>query len=376
MRVWVAAVGIAGSFALAAPSHARIKVGVILSVTGPAASAGLLEQRALPMLPARIGAEPVEYVVLDDASDTTRAVSDAQKLLATEQVDLLIAVTATPTSIAVMPTAAEAQTPQIALAPVGDKVQRWTFVAPPSFDVFARAVVADLARRGLTKVAFIGYADSLGQAWLEAIQRAAEGGPVKVGLVERYNRADTTILSQVLRIVASRPDAVIVGATSSSATEPQRFLVERGFRGPIYHTQAAATADFIRAAGASAATALLPVALPIVAEQLPADAPSRARAMEFVHGYEGANGENSRNNFASHLWDAGLLLEAAAPKALASAQPGTPAFRATLRDALEQVRELRVSNGVVTMSPGDHDGYDDRAAAIARVEDGRFVLAR
>ncbi|UPK38542.1 ABC transporter substrate-binding protein [Bradyrhizobium sp. 186] len=357
-------------------SYADVKVGVVLSLTGPAASAGLLEQKALAMLPKTIGTEAVEYVVLDDATDTSTAIKSARKLIVENNIDVLVAATATPTSFAASTVADEAQVPQIALAPFGIGILKWSFITPPSFATFAKAVVADMSRRKIKKVAFLGYADALGQIWLEAVTAAAAGTDVKIELAERYNRTDTSILSQVLRVVGAQPDAVVVGATSASAAEPQKALVERGYKGPIYHTQAAATKEFVRAAGPSAETAILPVSLPIVAEALPDDHPSKARALEFVRTYEAANGEGSRNNFASHLWDAGLLLEAAVPVALKTAKPGTSEFRKSLRDTLESIRDLKVSNGVVNMTAEDHYGYDDRAAALARVEGGRFVLAK
>jgi branched-chain amino acid transport system substrate-binding protein len=353
-----------------------MKVGVILSLSGPAASAGLLEQKALAMLPTKIGPEAVEYIVLDDATDTAGAVKAARKLIAESNVDVLIAATATPASLAVSTVADEVGVTQIAMAPFGVGALKWSFITPPSFSTFAKAVVSDLERQKKTKVAYIGYADALGQVWLDALTAATVGTSVKIELAERYNRTDTSILSQVLRIMGAAPEAVIVGATSASAAEPQKALVERGFKGPIYHTQAAATKEFIRSVGSAGSSAVLPVSLPIVAEFLPDDHPSKLRALEFVQKYEAANGERSRNNFGSHLWDAGLLLQAAVPVALRSGKPGTFEFRKALRDALEAVHDLPVSNGVVNMNPTDHYGYDGRAAALARIENGRFVLEK
>lgn len=362
--------------ALCGPALSEVRVGLTLSLTGPASSAGIVQERTVPLLPQTIGGEPVRYIVLDDATDPTLANRNARKLVTDSEVDVIVGSTATPGSLTIAGVATELKVPHIALAPFNAPPggEAWSFKAPPSFSTVGKAVAADMKARDVKSIAFIGFADSLGQVWLDAIQAATAPNGVKLLTAERYNRTDLSILSQVLKVIGTKPDAVVVGATSSAAAEPQRLLVERGFNGLIYHTHAAATPEFLRLAGRSAEGAMMPASLPIVVEQLGADHPSRAAAARFVSAYEGKYGPATRSNFAAHLWDAALLLEAAIPAAAAKHKPGSPAFRAALRDALESVRSLNVTNGVVSMSPTDHEGFDARATVMTRVESGRFKI--
>jgi branched-chain amino acid transport system substrate-binding protein len=355
---------------------ADITVGISLSLTGPAASAAASQKNTLPLLPGKIANIPVHYVVLDDATDTTTAVTNARKFVVDNKVDVIIGSTATPGSLAISNIAAEAKTPQIALAPfdVPSEKEIWSFKTPPSFPLVARVVTEDMTRRKVKTIAFLGFSDALGEVWLNAIRKVAEANNIKLLVVERYGRTDNSVLAQVLKIISANPDAVVVGATSAAAALPQLTLKEKGFKGLIYHTHATATPEFLKMAGMKAEGALMPVVLPVVAEQLPGSHPSKAAALDFVRAYEGKYGPRSRTNFATHLWDAALLLETAIPMALEKAKPGTAEFRAALRDALEHIKDKAVTNGIVTMSANDHYGYDERALALVEVRNGEFIL--
>ena len=61
---------------------ADINVGVVLSATGPAASLGIPEKNTIALMPQTIGGQKINYIILDDASDTTSAVANTRKLIA------------------------------------------------------------------------------------------------------------------------------------------------------------------------------------------------------------------------------------------------------------------------------------------------------
>ena len=156
---------------------------------------------------------------------------------------------------------------------------------------------------------------------------------------ERYNRTDTSVTGQVLKLVAAKPDAILIAGSGTPAALPQKALKERGYAGKIYQTHGVANNDFLRVGGKDVEGTLLPSGPVLVAAQLPADHPVKKSAQDYIAKYEAAHGKGSVSTFGGHAWDAGLLLAAAAPEALKKAQPGTPAFRAALRDALENVEE-------------------------------------
>jgi len=357
---------------------ADITVGVSLSATGPAASLGIPEKNTIALLPTTIAGEKVKWIVLDDATDTTAGVKNARKMVAEDKADVLIAASATPVSMAILEVAFETKTPQIALAPVppaGDKAP-WIFTTPQNFGLMATAIVEHMAANGVKTVGFIGYADPYGELWLKAMQGAAEPKSIKLVAVERYQRVDTSVAGQALKLLTANPDAVLIAGSGTPAVLPQATLIERGYKGKFYQTHGIANRDFLRVGGKNVEGTIFPVGPMLLAEQLPDAHPSKKPALEYVKLYEAAHGANSRSTFGAHAYDAYLLLTRAVPEAMKKAKPGTPEFRAALRDALENVKELPAAHGVFSMSPTNHNGFDARAAVMATVSNGDWKLLK
>jgi len=365
--------------ALATTVHAEITVGVSLSSTGPAASLGIPEKNTVALLPTSIGGEKVKYIVLDDATDPTTAVKNARKFVSEDRVDLMIGSTSTPGSMAMTEVAAEGKTVLIALAPLPpmDAAKfAWVFQTPQNIGVMATAIVDHMAATGVKSMGFIGYADAYGEVWLKAMTAALEKKGIKMPAVERYQRTDTSVTGQVLKLVSANPDAVLIAGSGTPAVLPQSTLLERGYKGRIYQTHGIANNDFLRVGGKNVDGTIFPVGPMLVAEQLPASHPSRKPALDYIKAYEGAHGAGSRSTFGAHAYDAFLLLQEAATQALKKARPGTAEFRQALRDSLEATRELPATHGVFSMSPTDHNGFDDRARVMVRIENGTWKLAQ
>ena len=357
---------------------ADITVGVSLSATGPAASLGIPEKNTFALLPQTIAGEKVKWIVLDDATDTSTAVKNARKFVAEDKADVLIAATATPTSMAILEVAFETKTPQIAMAPVppaGEK-SAWIFSTPQNFGLMAEAIVGHMAANGVKSVGFIGYADAYGDIWLKAMQSTTEQKDIKLTVVERYQRADTSVTGQALKIMSANPDAVFVAGSGTPAVLPQSTLVERGYKGKFYQSHGIANRDFLRVGGKNVEGTIFPVGPMLLAEELPVSHPSKKPALDYIKLYEGAHGPNSRSTFGAHAYDAFLLLTRAVPEAMKKAKPGTPEFRVALRDALENVKELPAAHGVFSMSPTNHNGFDARAAVMATVANGDWKLLK
>jgi branched-chain amino acid transport system substrate-binding protein len=375
-RSWLA-VALLATFAGLA--QADINVGVTVSATGPAASLGIPERNTIALMPTSIGGQKVNYIVLDDASDTVIAVTNVRKLLTESKVDVVLGSTTTPNSLAMIDAVAEAQTPMISMAASArivepqDAKRRWVFKTPQNDIMMSIAIAEHMANAGIKKVAFIGFADAYGEGWYQEFSKAAGLKKLEVVTNERFNRTDTSVTGQVLRLLGSGADAVLVAASGTPAVLPQRTLVERGFKGRIYQTHGVANNDFLRVGGKEVEGTFLPAGPVLVAEQLPASHPAKAAALEYVKRYEAVHGKGSVSTFGAHAWDAGLLMQAAATQALKAAQPGTPAFRSALRDALEGVSNLPAAHGVFNMSTTDHLGLDQRARVMVKIDKGRWV---
>ncbi|MBI1907703.1 MAG: ABC transporter substrate-binding protein [Rhodocyclales bacterium] len=361
-----------GTLAVGTTAHAQITIGVNVSASGPAASLGIPERNTFALLPKTIAGEEVRWVVLDDGTDTATAVKNARKMVSEDNADVLIAATATPSSVAILEVAAETGTAQIAMAPVppaGDKA-RWIFTTPQNFGLMASALATHMAERGVKHLGFIGYADPYGELWLKAMQNAAKPHGIELSAVERYQRNDTSVTGQITKIIAAKPDAVLVAGSGTPAVLPQTTLANFGYKGVIYQTHGIANRDFLRVGGRDVENTLFPVGPILLAEQLPDGHPSKAVALEYTKLYESAHGPKSLSTFGGHAYDAWLLLKSAIPVALKQARPGTPAFRGALRDALEGIKDMPGTHGVYSMSPDDHNGLDGRAAIMATIKNG------
>jgi branched-chain amino acid transport system substrate-binding protein len=367
----------AALIALSAAAAAQdIKVGVTLSATGPAASLGIPERNTFALVPQTIGGRKVQYIVLDDASDTTNAVRNTRKLITEDRVDVVIGSTTTPNSLAMIDVAAEAETPMISMAassrivdPV-DAKRRWVFKTPQNDQQMAVVIVGHMVNAGIKTVGFIGFADAYGEGWWNEFSKIATARGLNIVAQERYQRTDTSVTAQVLKIMQAQPQAVLIAGSGTPAALPQKTFKERGYAGKIYQTHGVANNDFLRVCGKDCEGTLLPAGPVLVADQLPNDHPVKKSALAYIEVYEKAHGKGSVSTFGAHAWDAVVLLQAAVPQALKRAQPGTKEFRAALRDALEGVKNAAGAHGIFNMSPNDHLGLDQRAAVMVEIKNG------
>lgn len=359
-------------------AHAQIKVGVIASSTGPTAVVGIPQKNTVALLPAEIAGQKLEYIVLDDASDPTNAVTGAKKLLAEHKVDALIGPTTTPAALAMLDFVAESKTPLLttvgssAIVEPMDEKKRWVFKTTQNDDLIAQAVIGHMQAAGVKSVGFIGFNDPYGENWFKVFAAQAEKAGIVILANERYNRTDQSVTGQVLKLIAARPDAVFVAATGGPAVLPQAGLQEKGYKGRVYQTHGVATNDFIRLGGKVVEGTLMAGGPMLVADDLPATNPIKSVALQYIRTYEAKYGAGSSSTFGANTWDAGLLLQKAIPEALKKAKPGSVEFRAALRDALEKAREVVGAQGVFTMSPQNHNGMDQRARVMMTVKAGKW----
>ena len=374
----IALVAVTAALSVMSLAHADINVGVTVSATGPAASLGIPEKNTVALMPQTIGGQKVNYIVLDDASDTTMAVSNTRKLITENKVDIVLGSTTTPNSLAMLDVVSENQTPMISMAASAriiepmDAKRRWVFKTPQNDIMMSLAIAKSMADAGVKTVGFIGFADAYGEGWYQEFSKAAALKGLTIVANERYARADTSVTGQVLKLVSAKPDAVLIAASGTPAVLPQRTLMERGYNGKYYQTHGVANNDFLRVGGKDVNGTMLPSGPVLVASQLPADHPVKKSAVDYVTKYEATYGKGSVSTFGAHAWDAGLLMEAAAVNALKKAKPGTLEFRAALRDALENIKELHGAHGVFNTSPTDHLGMDQRARVMVKVENGAW----
>jgi branched-chain amino acid transport system substrate-binding protein len=356
-----------------------VKIGLVLSLTGPAASLGIPARDTVALLPKEMGGRPVDYIVLDDASDTTQAVQTTKKLISEDHVDAIIGSSITPNSLAMIDVVAEGETPMISLAssakiiePV-DAKRHWVFKTPQTDAMMASAIAEHASDHGVKTMAYIGQADALGETFYVEVAKFAQLHKITMVANERFNRTDPSVTGQILKILAAKPDAVVVGAAGTPAALPPKTLVMRGYKGKIYHNHGTGNRDFLRVCGADCNGTFLPTSPVLVAAQLPDDHPAKRLALAYIKLYEAQRGPGSVSAFGSYAWDAGMLLNRAVPLAMKAGAPGTPEFRRALRDALEGTKNFADTNGLVNMTPNDHIGLDQRARVMVEIRDGKWI---
>jgi branched-chain amino acid transport system substrate-binding protein len=316
-------------------------------------------------------------IVLDDASDPTKGLTNAKRFITEDKADIIMGSAATPVAIAMAGPIAESGTPQFMFSPAVLQAGKdnWAFRLPQGNAVMAHAMIEHMKKQGVKTVGFIGYTDAYGESWLNDFnaQTAALGGP-KIVATERFARSDTSITAQALKVTAANPDAILIVASGSGAAMPHKAVVERGYKGKIYQTHAAASRDLMRVGGKDVEGAYVVSGPAVIPEQLAANHPSKAIATDFVAKYEKAYGAGSRNQFAGHAYDAVLVLEKIIPVALKKAKPGTPEFRTALRDATEQMGRTVVSHGVLNYSKDNHWGFTTETGVILKVVNGDWKV--
>jgi branched-chain amino acid transport system substrate-binding protein len=368
------------AFALVSTAHADLKVGIDLSSTGPAAVIGITSKNAIQMWPATLAGQKAQYIVLDDGTDPGKAVANIRKLIDEDHVDVIVGPNITPAALAALDPVAASHTPMITLIGSASVVEPqegkrvWAFKMAQTDGAMADVMTRYMANHGVKTVGFIGFADSYGDGWLNEFTKFAELRHIRLVATERFNRNDASVTGQVLKLIAAKPDAVLVAGAGTPAALPQRTLVERGFKGPIYQTHGIATPEFIRLGGKEVEGTLFPTQPVVVARTLPADHPAKKAALAFVTAYEDKYGPGSVTQFAGDAAGVYPRLEDAVARALKKAQPGTEQFREALREELEHAHELVVPNGVVNTSAKDHVGLDQRASVMGAIRGGKFVF--
>jgi branched-chain amino acid transport system substrate-binding protein len=363
----VIAIGLAAAATLV---NADINVGVTVSATGPAASLGIPEKNTIALMPQTIGGQKVNYIVLDDASDTTTAVANTRKLITESKVDIVLGSTTTPNSLAMIDVASESQTPMISMAasstivdPV-DAKRRWIFKTPQNDIMMSLAIATHMQFRGIKTVGFIGFNDAYGEGWFREFSKVASVKGLTIVASERYSRTDTSVTGQVLKLVSAKPDAILIAASGTPAVLPQRALKERGYAGQYYGTHGVASSDFLRVGGKDVEGTYCQPGRVLVG----------AAAAE-----QPCPGERLTTSRVQRRPTAGSIRHSApAPGTRVTmsrrgvALNGAASTRRSRGCGALAISELHGAHGVFNMSATVHLGLDQRARVMVKIENGTW----
>jgi len=358
------------------------RVGAIFSITGPGSSLGIPERDTALMLEGDINARggikgpdgrlhPLKLVIYDDASDETKAVLAAKKLIDQDRVTAIVGTTLSGTSLAILDTVQKAEIPLVSCAaavkivePVAER--HWVFKTPQSDHLIVGALVDHLKAKGLTRVGWANVDYAFGQlGWIE-FEKAAQKAGLTIVANEKFGQKDVDMSVQLTRIKAANPDAVIVWSIPPSASIATKNYADLGLRAPLFQSHGVGNKRYIELAGAAANNVMFPAGRLLVAEQLADDDPQKATLLAYARDFEVKYGP--RNTFGGHAWDAVRLVV----RGLEKAGPD----RAGVRAAIESTKNFVGITGVFNFSPTDHNGLDRRAATMIHIVDGQWKVAR
>jgi branched-chain amino acid transport system substrate-binding protein len=379
LRRGVLAFGAAAAIALPAMAQRNepIRIGAVLSATGPASFLGDPEDKTLRLYVNRINAaggvngRPIQLIVYDDGGDANRARTFATRLVEDDRVVAMVGGTTTGTTMAMRPVFEEARIPFISLAggiEIVDPVSPYTFKTPHTDRMACEKIFADIRARGMSRVALISGTDGFGQSMRTQCQAVAQAAGITIVADEQYGPRDSDMTPQLTRIRnVQGVEAVANPGFGQGPAIVTRNYAQLGIRLPLYQSHGVASAQFIQLATPQAAEGVrLPAAALLVAEQLPANDPQREVLIDYKTAFERETGQPV-STFGGHAYDGLMILVDAIKRA--NSTDGT-----RLRDAIRATRGFVGTGGVVNMSNTDHMGLDLSAFRMVEIRNGQFVL--
>jgi len=376
MGVLIGAVAAMVSVVSGARAADEFKLGAFLSLTGTYTFMGDPEKKALELLVEQANArggvqgKPIKLISYDDASDPEKAMSAAKRLIENDGVDLIIGGSGTPTSMAVLPLMEKAQMPFVSMGGgvgIVEPVRKWTFKIPHSDRMGAEKVLADLKKRGLTRLALISENVGFGKSGRDQVMKLAPAMGIEVVVDEVYGPKDPDVTPQLTKVrSAQNVDALFVFGTGQGPAVVTRNIRQLGLSMPVYQSHGVVSKEFLRLVGGAADGMRLPAMALAVAEQLPATDPQKPVALAFKKAFED-RWKQECTIFAGHAYDAFAIVMGALERA-------GSADKARVRDEIEATKGLVGTGGIFTMSPTDHLGLDLGSFHMVEIRNGDWKL--
>jgi branched-chain amino acid transport system substrate-binding protein len=362
-----------------AATAADITVGFVTSLSGPASSIGVNYDKGMKAAYAwqsSVGGKKIKLINLDDGSDPSAATQNARKLVQQDNVDFMIGTSSATGTNAMLAVANELKVPLAAISPVNLPIpdgQPWAIAMPQTPALMVKVIADRMKRAGIKTAGYIGFSDSWGDLVYNGAKVAEKDGDPVITTNERYARTDTTVTAQALKVIATRPDAMLNGGSATQAALPLLELRKLGFKGPFFGTPSLLNRDFIRI-GAQAAEGVQVSAGPvIVTDQLPEEHFAKKIGAEFHRVFKSVNGVEADDGFSGYAFDAWVVFLKAAEVALAKAEPGTPEFRQALMDAIYANHDVAGVHAVYNFTPKSYYGVDERSLVVVKLVNGNWV---
>ncbi|EME68260.1 ABC-type branched-chain amino acid transport system protein [Paramagnetospirillum caucaseum] len=354
-----------------------IKIGMFLSVTGQMSPMGDPQKRTFDYMIDKLNAQggvlgrKIEAIIYDDGSEPEKAATFVKRLIDNDKVDIIIGGSGTPTSMAVLGLIERAEIPYMSLGggtAIGDPVRKWTFKFPQSDRLAAEKVLADLKKRGLTKIALLSENVGFGKSGHDQTVKLAPQYGVEILIDEVYSPKDPDVTPQLTKIRGmAGVQALFIFGTGTGPAVATKNLKQMGLTLPVYQSHGVASKEFLRLVGTAADGTRLPAGAQAVAEQLSPSDRQKKIVMDFKKEYEERNKPLEVSPLPGHGLDA-LMMAMDAFKRAGSTE------KAKVRDAIEQTKDFVATTGIYTYSPTDHMGLGLESFKMVEIKNGDWVL--
>ena len=355
-----------------------IKIGSVLSITGPAGYLGEPELKTLQMLVEDLNKKggvlgrPLELVHYDDGSDASKANGFGKRLIEDDKVDLIVGGTTTGSTMSMVPLVEKAGVPFISLAGavvVIEPVKKFVFKTPHTDRMAAEKVLDDMKKRGITKVALLSETSGFGQSGRKETESVAGKYGITLVANETYGPKDTDMGPQLTKIRnTAGVQAVFIFGFGQGPALATKGYKQLGITVPLYHAHGVASDEFLKLAGPAAEGVRLPTSALLAPDKLAANDPQRPVAEAYAKAFT-ARWKTDVSAFGGYAYD-GLSLAVDAIKRAGSTD------KAKVRDAIEATKGFVGTGGIFNMSPTDHMGLDLSAFRMFEIKNGEWVLAK
>jgi branched-chain amino acid transport system substrate-binding protein len=371
-----AAIGLCAVLGAGLPASAQIKIGSVLSVTGPASFLGDPEKKTLEIYIDEINAkggvngQKLQLIVYDDAGNANNARTFATRLVEEDKVVAIVGGSTTGSTLAMIPVFEDAKIPFISLAgaiQIVEPVHSWVFKTPHTDKMACEKIFADLKTRKLTTIALISGTDAFGKSMRDQCVAVAPKAGITIATEESYGPRDSDMTPQLTKIQnTAGVQAVVNPGFGQGPAIVTRNYRQLGIKLPFYQSHGVASKQFIELAGPAAEGVRLPAAALLIADKLPASDPQKPVVVNYTREYQ-AKSQQAVSTFGGHAYDGLMILVQAMQRAKS-------ADTAKVRDEIEKTKGYIGTGGIVNMSPTDHMGLDLSAFHMLEIKGGDWTL--
>lgn len=365
-----------------APSCAASKaktpyvIGAIFTTTGDNAPLGVPERNTVEMLVKQINKKggvdghPLKVIYYDDAGNPQQAAQACQELLTNKSVVAIVGPTLTGPALAIASMCERAKMPLLACAAsvkIVSPVKSYVFKTAQSDSQAVYKLIDYLKKHKLKKVAFINDSNAFGASGREQWDAISKNVGIKTVARETFGSNDTSMTSQLTKIKAAKPDAIICWGTNPAPAIVARDARTLGLKIPLLMSHGVSNKTFIDLGGKAVDGVVFPSGKIIVANAISKSDPQKKVLMKYAADYQAAY-KKPASHFGGHAWDSMMLVV----NALDKVGPD----KAKIRKHIESTKNFIGIDGVFNFSPKDHNGLTKDAFTLVEVKNGQWRLAK